>query len=326
VPTVRQQVQGAVQNALLRPGADETYADGDDSAWTGIDWMAMTKRVRILGREVNVVDTGGPGKPVMLFIHGLGGRWQNWLLNIPRFMDTHRVIAPDLPGFGASEMPAEDISISGYANVVDALCEALGVECPIVIGNSMGGFIGADMAINHPQRVERLVLVSAAGLSIENMRRQPLLTIARLWAINATWVGARGENVVKRPRLRRAALQFLVRYPEKLSPQLTYELVEGTGKPGFLPALEALMSYSFRRHLLKIEVPVLIVWGRNDMLVPVGDAHEYEELIGENARAVIFEDTGHLPMLERPSRFHDLVEEFIEGDPTPESEIQGVSA
>jgi pimeloyl-ACP methyl ester carboxylesterase len=326
VPTVRQQVQGAVQNALLRPGADATYADGDDSAWTGIDWMAMTRRLRILGREVNVVDTGGEDKPVMLFIHGLGGRWQNWLLNIPQFMDTHRVIAPDLPGFGESEMPAEDISISGYANVVDALCEALGVECPIVIGNSMGGFVGADLAINHPTRVERLVLVSAAGLSIEYLRRRPVLTGARLFAINAAWLGPHGESVIRRPRLRRATLQFLVRYPEKLSPQLTYELVEGTGKPGFLPALEALMSYSFRDHLAKIEVPVLIVWGRNDMLVPVRDAHEYAELIGDNARAVIFEDTGHLPMLERPSRFHDMVGEFIEGDPTPESEIEGVSA
>jgi pimeloyl-ACP methyl ester carboxylesterase len=286
---------------------------------------------------VNVVDTGGgpgtqttsssgTGKPPLLFIHGLGGRWQNWLLNIPQFMDTHRVIAPDLPGFGESEMPAEEISISGYAKVIDALCDELGVENPLIVGNSMGGFIGADVATSYPTRVDRLVLVAAAGLSTEYLRRQPLLTIARLWAVNASWMGARGSQVIRRPRLRRAALQFLVRYPEKLSPQLTFELVEGTGKPGFIPALEALMKYSFRDHLKGIDVPVLIVWGRNDMLVPVGDAHRYAELIGDNARAVIFDDTGHLPMLERPSRFHDLLSEFIAGDPTPESEISGVSA
>ena len=323
MPTVRQQVRGAVENALLRPGADPAYADGDDSAWTSLDWAAMTRRLEVLGREVNVVDTGGD-KPPLLFIHGLGGRWQNWLLNIPQFMDTHRVVAPDLPGFGDSEMPAEDISISGYAKVIDALCDQLGVECPLVVGNSMGGFVGAELATSFPTRVERMVLVSAAGLSTEYLRRQPLLTVARLWAVNATWVGARGANVVKRPRLRRAALQFLVRYPEKLSPQLTFELVEGTGRPGFIPALEALTGYSFREHLAGIEVPVLIVWGRNDMLVPVGDAREYAELIGDNARAVIFEDTGHLPMLERPSRFHDLLGEFIAGDLSPE--VEGVSA
>jgi pimeloyl-ACP methyl ester carboxylesterase len=316
-----------VENALLRPGADGSYADGDDATWLRMNWASMTHRIQVLGREVNVVDTGGgPGKPPLLFIHGLGGRWQNWLLNIPHFTDTHRVIALDLPGFGESEMPAEDISISGYAKVVDALCDELGVDNPVVVGNSMGGFIGADLATSFPTRVDRLVLVAAAGLSTEYLRRQPLLTIARLWAVNAAWVGARGAKVVRRPRLRRAALQFLVRYPEKLSPQLTFELVEGTGKPGFIPALEALMSYSFRDHLRGIEVPVLIVWGRNDMLVPVGDAHEYAKLIGDNARAVIFEDTGHLPMLERPSRFHDLLNEFIAGDPTPESEVEGVSA
>jgi pimeloyl-ACP methyl ester carboxylesterase len=316
-----------VDNALLRPGADGAYADGDDGTWTRHDWASMTRRVPVLGREVNLVDTGGgPGKPPLLFVHGLGGRWQNWLLNIPQFMDTHRVIALDLPGFGESEMPAEDISIAGYAKVVDALYDALGIDSALVVGNSMGGFVGAELARSFPARVERLVLVAAAGLSTEYLRREPLLTIARLFAVNASWVGARGADVVRRPRLRRIALQFLVRYPEKLSAQLTYELVQGTGRAGFLPALEALMGYSYREHLSGIEVPVLIVWGRNDMLVPVGDADEYAELIGDNARAVIFEDTGHLPMLERPSRFHDLLEEFIAGDPTPESEVEGVSA
>ena len=93
-------MRGAIENGLLRPGPDETYADGDDATWKGIDWPAMTRQVAVEGREVNVVDTGGAGKPVLVFVHGLSGSWQNWLLNIPAFMDSHRVIAPDLPGFG----------------------------------------------------------------------------------------------------------------------------------------------------------------------------------------------------------------------------------
>ena len=91
--------------------------------------------------------------------------WQNWLLNIPAFMGSHRVIAPDLPGFGRSEMPAGKISIQGYARLIDALCAELGLEQPIVVGNSMGGFIGAELAIAFPTQVKQLVLVSAAGLS-----------------------------------------------------------------------------------------------------------------------------------------------------------------
>ena len=74
-----------------------------------------------------------------------------------------------------------------------------------------------------------------------------------------------------------------------------------------MPALEALLEYSYRERLAAIEVPVLIVWGRNDLLVPVGDATHYQRLIGDNARVVVFEDTGHVPMIERPTRFNALL-------------------
>ena len=91
--------------ASVRPGPDSTYADGDDSSWMEVDWPSMTRRLEVDGQSVGVIDTGGDGPP-LLFLHGLGGIWQNWLLNIPAFMDTHRCVAIDLPGFGLSEMPA----------------------------------------------------------------------------------------------------------------------------------------------------------------------------------------------------------------------------
>jgi pimeloyl-ACP methyl ester carboxylesterase len=317
VPTRRQELLWGIENALRRPGADETYADGDDSTWMTVDWPSLTRRAEILGRAVNFVDTGGSA-PAMVFVHGLGGRWQNWLLNIPAFMDSHRVIALDLPGFGASEMPAEEISIKGYAKTVDALLGELGIESAVFVGNSMGGFVAAEVALSFHTRVERLVLVSAAGLSIEYRRREPLMTLARIWAAGATRVTATGDAVITRPRLRRAALQLVLRYPERLSAEMTYELVQGSGAPGFMDALGALLDYSYRDQLARIEMPVLIVWGRNDMLVPRGDAREYEELIGANARRVMFDDTGHVPMIERPNAFNALVAEFVaEGAPVP---------
>ena len=95
-------------------------------------------------------------------------------------------------------------------------------------------------------------------------------------------------------------MQGVFRYPERLSVPLAQELVLSAGKPGFVPALKALLDYSYRDRLAQIEIPVLIVWGRNDLLVPVGDATRYRRLIGDNARVVVFEDTGHAPMLERP--------------------------
>jgi pimeloyl-ACP methyl ester carboxylesterase len=320
VPTRRQELSWALENGVRRPGPDASYADGDDSTWMRLDWPSMTRRVPVLGREVNVVDTGGAGPP-LIFIHGLGGCWQNWLLNIPAFMETHRVIALDLPGFGESQMPAEEVSIRGYAKVVDALCAELGIESVSVVGNSMGGFVGAELALSFPTRVQKLVLVAAAGLSIEYRRREPLVTLARLWGASATWIGARGRPVITRPRMRRLGMQLLVRYPEKLSPALTYELVRGTGAPGFIPALKALLDHSYRDQLPQIEVPVLVVWGRNDMLVPRGDAREYVELIGSNARREMFENTGHLPMIERPTRFNRLVADFLAGEREPSATV-----
>jgi pimeloyl-ACP methyl ester carboxylesterase len=325
VPGFIDQVRGFPTNALLRPGADETYADGDDSTWMRVDWAALTRSVVILGRRVNVIDTGGDGPP-LLFLHGLGGIWQNWLLNIPAFMDTHRVVAPDLPGFGRSEMPAGKLSIQGLARVVDTLCRELELDNPVVVGNSMGGFVGAELALAFPTRVQKLVLASAAGLSVEKMWREPLVTLAKLWSVTSTKSGARSDPVVRRPRLRRVFLQTIVRYPEKLSVPLATELVSGSGTAGFAPGLDAVLTYKFSDRLTDIEVPVLIVWGRNDILIPSGDAHEFERLIGDNAHAVVFEDTGHLAMLERPSRFNELLREFIAGTPDPESDVTGVSS
>ena len=325
MPTRRQELAGPSTTPFGDRVRIDEYADGDDATWRSVDWPSMTRRVPVLGRAMNVVDTGGSGPP-LLFIHGLGGCWQNWLLNIPAFMGSHRVIAPDLPGFGESEMPAGEVSIRGYAEAVDALCDALGVEAPVVIGNSMGGFVGAELALSFPTRVQKLVLVSAAGLSIEYRRQEPLVTLARVWGAGATWLGARGRAVVTRPRMRRIGMQMLVRYPERLSPALTYELARGTGKPGFIPALKALLDHSYRDQLSRIEMPVLVVWGRHDMLVPRGDAREYVELIGPNARREMFEDTGHLPMIERPSRFNRLVAGFIAGERAPETDVEGVSA
>jgi pimeloyl-ACP methyl ester carboxylesterase len=308
---MHRQMTAVARNALLRPGADGAYADGDDATWRHIDWPGMTRQVDVDGRPVNVVDTGGDGPPV-LFVHGLSGAWQNWLLTIPAFMGEHRCIAPDLPGFGASPMPAGEISIRNYAHVVDRVCDGLGVESPIVVGNSMGAFISAELAISFPTRVDRLVLVDAAGISTESYAQAPLRTGARIWAAVTARVVSRQEAVIRRPRLRRAALQGIVRYPERISAPLVWELVQGANTEGFLPAFDALLGYSIRDRLPRIEVPTLIVWGENDILVPVGDAARYQELIGENARTEIFEDTGHMPMIERPMRFNRLLDAFLE--------------
>jgi pimeloyl-ACP methyl ester carboxylesterase len=279
------------------------------SAWLDIDWQEHLHSCAVHGSRVNYVEMG-QGPPVVL-IHGLSGCWQNWLENIPHLARRHRVIAVDLPGFGESELPNEEISIPGYGRFVDAFLGAVGIERAPLVGNSMGGFIAAEATIAHPSRVEKLVLVSAAGLvRVGNRQLYALERAARLFHPLTAAFLARREHLVRRPKLRKRMLYGVVRHPAQIAPELAYEVASGAGKPGFLDALNAIVNYEFRDRLPSISVPTLIIWGRNDRVVPVAGADEYAELI-PNARRVIFEDTGHLPMLERPGRFNQLVEEFL---------------
>src|SRR5256885_16493968 len=98
VPTRRQELLWGIENGLRRPGPDDGYADGDDATWMSVDWPSLIHRIPVLGRAVNVVDTGGDG-PAMVFVHGLGGRSANWLLNIPAVMSLQPADPPRPPGF-----------------------------------------------------------------------------------------------------------------------------------------------------------------------------------------------------------------------------------
>ncbi len=168
------------------------YGASGRSAWLDIDWPAHQRWVEVDGTPANVIELGSG--PPLLFVHGLSGCWQNWLENMPHFAATHRVIAVDLPGFGASPMPREQISIAGYARFLESLCDALSIDAAAVVGNSMGGHISCELAIRSPQRVERLMLVSAAGISAELVQRNAVMTGGRVVAAIATQSGARHEG------------------------------------------------------------------------------------------------------------------------------------
>jgi pimeloyl-ACP methyl ester carboxylesterase len=305
-------------SAAALPTDPGPYGPIGRSAWMDVDWRAHRRFVEIDGRRVNVVEVGEGDTPIV-FVHGLAGSWQNWLENMPAFAAAgHRVIAFDLPGFGASEIPREKISIPGYGRVVDALLDRLGVGPVVLVGNSMGGFIAAEVAIQFPARVERLVLVSAAGLTIEYQRDERILGALRFGRrLLMAWggfVGARSEAVARRPRARELLMRLVVAHPDRLPAPLVAEQVRSAGTPGFVDALDALTDYPIRARLGEIACPTLIVWGAEDRLVPVRDADEFERLI-PGARKVVWPDTGHTAMLERPPAFNRLVEAFVAEEP-----------
>jgi pimeloyl-ACP methyl ester carboxylesterase len=289
------------------------YGPPGRSPWLDIDWRQHQHWTIINDSPVNVVEIGEG--PPLLFVHGLSGSWPNWLEQLPVFAQTRRVVAVDLPGFGHSPMPDEPISISGYARTLDALLDTLDVDAAAIVGNSMGGFVAAELAINFPQRVERLVLVSAAGLSTYNdpraTRALPGLRRAeRVIAAYAGWIAAHSETVARRRGLRNATLGLVTSHPSRLPAALAAEQVRGAGKPGFMQALQASLDYDFRHRLGEIACPTLIVWGDNDRVITARDADRFAELI-PGSRKVVFEDTGHLAMLERPVEFNALLDEFL---------------
>ena len=293
------------------PGTD--YGNPDPNPeWMRVDWRQHLRRVDLPGAEaVNYVEIG-EGEPIV-FIHGIGGCWQNWLENLPYFARTHRVIALDLPGFGASPMPSWDISMAAYGRFMHDFCERLGIgNVAALVGNSMGGFIATEATVERPDRFERLVLVSAAGISfseIVGLRAKVIeMTMA---AVRPFMIGDR-QVWLSRPGGRQFAFGRVMRAPAKLRPELLKEqTTPGLNAPGFMQALVSVGGYDTRSRLTEIEIPTMVVWGLNDKVVPVEAALGYHRLIPES-RLELFERTGHVPQLERPARFNALVEDFVE--------------
>jgi pimeloyl-ACP methyl ester carboxylesterase len=308
---------------LMRPGAapappwrdrdaDDEYGAGATPNWRETDWSRELKRMEIDGTPVNYIDVGSGDEDPVVLVHGLGGQWQNWLENIPRLALDRRVVAMDLPGFGLTPMPADDdITISGYGRCVNALCDKLGLGGIDLVGNSMGGYVAAEVAIQFPERVSRLVLVSAAGISSAETLQAPILTFGRIATAIATNSAARHRRLAARPLTRHVSLALVARHPRLLKADLAYEgFFKGAGKPGFDNALRASLDYDFRDRLPDVKVPTLIVWGERDSIIPVRDADEFERLI-EDSRKVVMKDTGHIPMAERPTAFNDLLVDFL---------------
>jgi pimeloyl-ACP methyl ester carboxylesterase len=190
----------------------------------------------------------------------------------------------------------------------------------VLVGNSMGGFIATEVAIQYPARVERLVLVSAAGLTVEYQRDERILGLLRYGQrLITAWGGfiaARSDAVAHRPRARRMLMRLVVADADRIPGPLIAEQVRGARNAGFVDALDALTDYPIRARLGEIACPTLIFWGTEDKLVPVRDAAEFERLIPD-ARKVVWAETGHMPMLERPAAFNALVEQFIAERPEP---------
>ncbi|HEU4904694.1 MAG TPA: alpha/beta hydrolase [Solirubrobacterales bacterium] len=299
--------RGMTTGSVDFPGRD--YGEWDPE-WLKIDWRRHLHRVQLPGAEVNYAEVG-EGEPI-LFVHGLAGCWQNWLENLPHFGRTHRAIALDLPGFGESPMPSWPIEMPAYGRLIHDFCEKLGIDrVAALVGNSMGGFVSTEATIERPERFEKLVLVSAAGVSFARTGGRRIEAGVKLFEASFPFLAGPRRAWLRRPRGRQLAFGRVFRYPNRVRPELLREQIEpGLQSPGFGDAIRAVGGYDTRHRLTEIEIPTLVVWGLDDHVVPTEAAIGYNRLIPQS-RLEIFERTGHVPQMERPARFNQLVESFL---------------
>jgi pimeloyl-ACP methyl ester carboxylesterase len=303
-------VRPATLGSAARAGADYGVSDRPD--WRAVRWREHLRAVTVDGRRVHAVDIGAGADPPVLFLHGLGGRWQNWLESIPRLAQRRRVVAIDLPGFGRSQMPREAISIAGYAAAVDRVCDLFELDTVAVVASSMGGFVAAELALRFPQRLERVALSGPVAAWMGEFDPGPAMALLAALARTRLGTPEGVRAIIARPRSRHLAFATLVRHPTRIAPDMLLELAGGQRAPGVGGALAAMLGHDLRAELPTVAVPALIVHGREDMIVPLADSL-WLARTWPAARLEIFEDTGHLVMVERPRRFNDALERFLAG-------------
>lgn len=280
-----------------------------DPDWLKLDWRPHLRRVELPGADVAYAEIG-EGEPIV-FVHGISGSWQNWLENLPHFGRTHRAIALDLPGFGASPMPSWPIDMPAYGRLLHDFCEKLGLQGATLVGNSMGGLVAAEAVLSTPGRFDRLALVSAAGFINTWLPHQRGKATSQAWSTFGRPFGAAARFFVSHRRGRWLMFRFAIRYPGRLRKELLWEqMASGLPAPGFTDALDAVIEYDARDRLEEIEIPTMIVWGMDDWVIPSVAALSYHRRIPDS-RLEIFERTGHVPQLERPERFNRVLEEFL---------------
>lgn len=285
-----------------------------DGRWLEVDWASRIRRIEVdseLGRsEVEYISVGEG--PAIVLVHGLAGSWRNWLENIPRLSDRHRVIAIDLPGFGASPMPSEQITMPGYGSVVAGLAQELGLAGDtVLVGHSMGGVVVTEALLRSPESFAGACLLAAAGPGATRTPGGAEQFASRLVSLYGDRPVRDPGKSLSRKRLRNAQLAPFIAHPGQIGTEILWELLTwGSRPPGLVPAALALGRLDGREDLARIEAPVLLLWGTRDLLVPLRIAYAYQRRL-PNSELVVLNDTGHMLQMERPSRVNWEIEEFV---------------
>lgn len=285
-----------------------------------INWEDFTDRVHhpenshfveIDGASVHYQEFGDGANPTLILIHGYAASSYVWQTSAPMLADNDfHVISVDLVGFGYSDKPKWfDYSIASQARMVSRLMNRLGVGRATIVGSSYGGAVASTLALDYPERVEKLVLVNA--VCNDDVKNHPLLRLAAIPVI--------GEVIT--PFLVDSKLFLKHRMKNTLAPEnhhlITKERIDAVRRPlnaanahhSVLATSRGWKACRIERDARFINQPTLIVWGDKDTVIPVKNAERLHDSI-LNSRLVILENCGHVPPEEKSEIFVDLVTKF----------------
>lgn len=249
---------------------------------------AIEKTVEVAGQTIHYSDTG-TGR-VIILLHGLGMDHHHWDSNIPHLSTKFRVLAPDQIGFGDSSKPLINYSTFTLVEFLRGFMDKLGIDKAILVGNSLGGRVALNFALESPERVERLVLVDASGIKLPEM-------------------SARAKSVTLNPATM-AEMRNLFLVLTSDSPLITTDYVrhhwENRLRRGDGYTIEHILNEKYTpvdERLGEIKAPTLIIWGRSDLIRPCCQmANAFKGGISSSTLVVL--DAGHTPHYEVPDIFN----------------------
>ena len=254
--------------------------------------------------------------PVLLLLHGLGCDHTTWEPVIDTLAKRYTVIAPDLLGHGQSAKPRADYSVGGYANAMRDLITVLGIDKVTVVGHSFGGGIAMQFAYQFPERTERLILVASGGLGPDVSPAIRAITtpgfhqvMGLLTLPGVRHVGMAGLRALSGAPLKHARDldevaniydSFKDPYARHAIQHVVRAVVDWRGQ---------IITMADRAYLTEA-MPMCVVWGRDDRVIPVRHADNVGEL-APKARVEVIPNAGHFPHKDHPHRFAKIVHEFI---------------
>jgi len=257
------------------------------------------KEITVFGSRIHYVEAGTG--PTVILLHGLGGNTQVWALNIGPLAEKYRVIALDQLGFGKSDKPLINYRVRTYVDFLDEFCKQLKIEKATLVGNSMGGWIAATYALAFPAKVDRLVLVGAAGYA-----PPPEFDRRTLYDLNPST--REGMKLMAQKVFYSKAFSC-----DPIIDQILAQRINAGDGYTINSIIDSILrSNDFLDNRVQaIKNPTLLIWGRQDGLTPLGIGERFKREI-PGSSLVVLDQCGHVPNVEKPAEFNAAVLKFLQ--------------